>query len=149
VDDHAAAWRPRERHDDPGEANRVEVERQPVGLLPRADGRERGRDRVVLGRRPAGVDGDVQVPHAAGTAAERVRLERHLARETDVEDGAHAVLDQRPPPGRGQPAERVGPHQRAPGDAAAVHGRQPAEVAHVAAALPVEAAVGVGQHRRG
>src|SRR5438477_3996782 len=71
-------------------------------------------------------------------AAERVVLERVLARIAEVDRRAHAIPQERPAAMRREAAEIVGTDDRVATGGAAVAGREAAEVADVETRIPVQ-----------
>src|SRR5205823_2993471 len=71
---------------------------------------------------------------------ERARRARHLTRAAQVDHRPDAVGDQRRPARRGQPAGRIGAHQRPEPHAPSVDRRQPTQVPRVLAGRPAQLA---------
>ena len=138
VDDDGALGRVRDRLDRAGEVRRQQLEHAHVGVV---DARlvagllaPDALELVVV----AVVDRHVDDLHR--------RVERRVALELvvppEVDDRAHAVVDERVPARRRQVPHAVGPHDRAEPRRPAALGDVPAQVTDVEAPLPAENALG-------
>src|SRR3954447_7504642 len=151
VNEHAARLRVRDGLGDAGNAGAMDVDIQPIQLG------ERGRaftplaDIRLLVRRQIHDERNVDIVRirVALAVPERVvDIAADFLARADVDDRAHAVVDERLTPAGREAGDDVGAHESAASNAATVRGGQAAGIARVERAFPVEYSLFAGHCRR-